>query len=158
MNDVKFNDKLRCMLDYFGMSQNAFAAKANLNRVMINNYLNGSQPTYETLSNLLNAFPQISAEWLMRGEGSMLKENTPKEMTYAQSYSESVRNVDSIIADSSSIELLSRPIAPHEYEEIAQKAKNLAKQLSWVMDRYVSMENRYNQMQEAFIASTTNKA
>ena len=157
MNEVKFSDKLRDMLEHFGMSQNAFASKANLNRVMINNYLNGSQPTYETLFNLLNAFPQISAEWLMRGEGPMIKDDSPKEKTYAQSYAESRDERSSIVCDDL-YESLSRPIQPKDYEAVVQKAKDLADQLSWIKERYVSMEHRCNQMQEAYIASTTKNA
>ena len=157
MIEVDFSNRLKLILEHFSISQNAFANKININRAMVANYLNGSQPTYETLSNLLNAFPQISAEWLMRGEGSMIKDDSPKEKTYAQFHAESRDERSSIVSDDL-YESLSRPIQPKDYEAVVQKAKDLADQLSWIKDRYVNMEHRCNQMQEAYIASTTKNA
>lgn len=157
MIEVNFSNRLKLILEHFSISQNAFANKVNINRAMVANYLNGSQPTYETLSNILNAFPQISAEWLMRGEGPMIKDDSPKEKTYAQFCAESRGERSSIVSDDL-YESLSRPIQPKDYEAVVQKAKDLADQLSWIKERYVSMEHRCNQMQEAYIASTTKNA
>ncbi len=33
----------------------------------------GASVTYETISSILDSFPDISAEWLLRGEGEMYK-------------------------------------------------------------------------------------
>lgn len=33
----------------------------------------GASVTFETISSILNSFPDISAEWLLRGEGEMYK-------------------------------------------------------------------------------------
>ena len=33
---------------------------------------NGATITFETVSNILDTFPDVSAEWLLRGKGEML--------------------------------------------------------------------------------------
>jgi hypothetical protein len=40
---------------------------------------NKSKPGYETLMDILEHYPQLSSEWLMRGEGSMLHSDAPTE-------------------------------------------------------------------------------
>ena len=87
----------------------------------------------------------------------MIKDDSPKDKTYAQFYAESRDERSSIVSDDL-YESLSRPIQPKDYEAVVQKAKDLADQLSWIKDRYVNMEHRCNQMQEAYIASTTKNA
>lgn len=45
---------------------------------------NGATITFETVSNILDAFPDVSAEWLLRGKGEMLvasSEAQKKEVT-----------------------------------------------------------------------------
>lgn len=38
----------------------------------------GASVTFETISSILKVFPNISAEWLIRGEGPMLKSENPQ--------------------------------------------------------------------------------
>jgi hypothetical protein len=40
---------------------------------------NKSKPGYETLMDILDHYPQLSSEWLMRGEGSMLHSDVPAQ-------------------------------------------------------------------------------
>ena len=157
MNEVVFRERLERILEHFQVTPYALSKKANLNKSMVSNYLMGSQPSFETIANILRVYPTISAEWLMRGEGPMIKDDSPKEKTYAQLNAESRDERSSIVSDDL-YESLSRPIQPKDYEAVVQKAKDLAEQLSWIKDRYVSMEHRCNQMQEAYIASTTKNA
>lgn len=64
-------------------SKREFAALIGIEQVTFNNYMIGKRSlSYDTVEAILRTFPDISAEWLMRGEGSMLKseynEDKPK--------------------------------------------------------------------------------
>ena len=50
----------------------SFAHVIGIAQTTLNNYFKFSRfPAYETIHAILHTFPDISAEWLMRGEGSM---------------------------------------------------------------------------------------
>lgn len=56
------------------LSNRAFAAKINMKPTSVNNYLNGTKTcTLELIARTLEVFGEISAEWLLRGEGAMIK-------------------------------------------------------------------------------------
>lgn len=55
-------------------SRRAFAEKIGIAPTSLNDILNGAEPKFSTLYRILSVEPFISAEWLMRGEGSMLKD------------------------------------------------------------------------------------
>ena len=84
MNEVVFSERLERILEHFQVTPYALSKKANLNKSMVSNYLMGSQPSFETIANILRVYPTISAEWLMRGEGPMIKDDSPKDKIYAQ--------------------------------------------------------------------------
>lgn len=68
-------DRINLVMKREYMTCRAFSAKIGMNSQTVNNYMNGKRdPTYEFLSRILETFVDISAEWLMRGEGSMIKE------------------------------------------------------------------------------------
>lgn len=50
-----------------------FSSIINIVQVTFNRYMNGRTPSYEVIDSILRAFPDISAEWLLRGEGEMKK-------------------------------------------------------------------------------------
>ena len=55
-----------------GMSEAAFADSLGMKQQTLNNYVRGvNKLSVSFISILLESFPDISAEWLMRGEGSM---------------------------------------------------------------------------------------
>ena len=55
-----------------GMSETAFADSLGMKQQTLNNYVRGvNKLSVSFVSILLESFPDISAEWLMRGEGSM---------------------------------------------------------------------------------------
>lgn len=55
------------------MSETSFAKLIGVSQRTLNNYMNGRTPSLEVLDAILSAFPEVSAEWLLRGEGDMLK-------------------------------------------------------------------------------------
>lgn len=58
---------------------NSFAHEIGMSQRTLNNYVQlGRYPSYETLYAILHRFPDVSAEWLMRGKGNMfIADNLP---------------------------------------------------------------------------------
>lgn len=55
-----------------GMNINSFSKEINVAQTTLNTYIRLNRyPAYETLHSILTTFPDVSAEWLMRGEGPM---------------------------------------------------------------------------------------
>ena len=63
-----------------GGVRKSFASKIGVGQQAFNNYMNGTRSvTLEVINSTLNTFPELSAEWLIRGEGEMLiSDNLPK--------------------------------------------------------------------------------
>lgn len=54
------------------MSETAFAKSIGMSQRTINNYLKGyNRPTLSFAERILDAYPDLSAEWLLRGVGEM---------------------------------------------------------------------------------------
>ena len=58
---------------YSGLSETQFAKNLGVVQKTLNNYTRGRAPSSEILTSILEIYPEISARWLMTGEGSMLK-------------------------------------------------------------------------------------
>lgn len=65
LNEFRLSEKL---------SVNAFAQTIGISQTTVNNYFLGNRKlSLELITNTLTAFPSLSAEWLLRGEGNMYK-------------------------------------------------------------------------------------
>lgn len=53
-------------------SKRAFSKKIGVAQTSFNAILNGAEPKFSTLSKILEAIPNINAEWLITGKGDML--------------------------------------------------------------------------------------
>lgn len=70
--------------DYYKMSNRGFATAIGVPFASTNNYLNGArEPKVGFIIAVLSAFADVSAEWLMRGTGSMfiVDKQTSEEIT-----------------------------------------------------------------------------
>lgn len=58
-----------------GLNNNSFAKTVNVSPTVTFNIVSGrnTKPSYELLEKILFTFDNISAEWLIRGEGSMFR-------------------------------------------------------------------------------------
>ena len=74
--------RIKAIIIFSGLSVRAFALKCNLSQTTLDKQVKGLRGiSIETTIGILNAFPEISAEWLLRGEGEMIKsEVASKEM------------------------------------------------------------------------------
>ena len=65
--------RIKTLISEKNRTVNSFANEIGIAQRTLNNYvLLGRLPSYETLHAILHTFPDVSAEWLMRGEGDML--------------------------------------------------------------------------------------
>lgn len=65
-------DRLKQIIDYSGITPNAFAAKIGISQPRISNYLKGREPDFDTLSRICRTFVMIDPRWLLTGEGEMI--------------------------------------------------------------------------------------
>lgn len=65
--------RLKEVLAYSGLSVRAFAIKCGVSQPTLDKQFKGLRGiSIETMMSVLYAFPEISAEWLMRGNGDMI--------------------------------------------------------------------------------------
>lgn len=70
-----------------------FAKAINVAQTTLSEYLNnGKMPSFKVVNGILDAYPDVSAEWLLRGEGEMYKttELPPVDVSSEESIEHSV--------------------------------------------------------------------
>ena len=61
-----------------GLSEQKFAESMGVKQQTLNNYTRGiNKFPLSFIERMVEIYPDLSAEWLLRGEGSMLKSETP---------------------------------------------------------------------------------
>jgi len=76
MDDIV--NRLNIIKKYYKLSGNGLAKIIDMSVTSVNCFFAGkSKVSGEFLCKLLDAYPSISAEWLMRGNGNMLIEDKP---------------------------------------------------------------------------------
>ena len=66
-------DRILKICDHLGMSVSSFASSIGVNQVTLNNYKLGKRkPSLELIEKITKKYPQVSAEWLIRGIGQMM--------------------------------------------------------------------------------------
>lgn len=74
---MKTIERIKMLISENAKSERDFAMKIGVNQVTLNNYTaNKRKLSLEIIEAILNAFPEISAEWLLRGTGSMMLNKT----------------------------------------------------------------------------------
>lgn len=80
--------RLSELLKYYHLSSAQFADNIGVQRSSISHILSGrNKPSYDFLLKILDKYPEISAEWLLTGTGSMLKSNNYANIINNQSES-----------------------------------------------------------------------
>lgn len=66
--------RIKELIEHSGLSARAFALKCGIKDNTFSNQLNGVRDvSLNTITSILLTFENISAEWLIRGEGDMIK-------------------------------------------------------------------------------------
>lgn len=68
-------ERLMAVIEYSGLSQTAFAKKVGSTQANLWRQLNGQKVNVATLLSIAEQFPEIDCNWLLRGDGTMLKES-----------------------------------------------------------------------------------
>lgn len=69
--------RLQKFLDAENISQSHFADRICVGRASVSHILAGrNNPSYDFIINIMKTFPNLSIEWLMKGEGRMYKNTT----------------------------------------------------------------------------------
>lgn len=73
-------DRINEVRDHYRLSNRGFAEAIGAKPAATNNYLNGTkEPSLEFVDKILSTYIDVSAEWLLRGVGSMFKEDKPTD-------------------------------------------------------------------------------
>lgn len=75
--EKSINQRIREFIDSLGINDNQFAKSIGITQsVIASMFSRNTEPSSKVVVSILNAYADLSAEWLMRGEGSMLKHET----------------------------------------------------------------------------------
>lgn len=129
-------ERINSILEKSGLRSNrAFATKAGINEVTFGDTLRGAEPKFTTLEAILKAFPKLSAEWLMRGEGGMYRDGAPTQVAVVSENrtgnGDIVSHTTAIKSDNDGalVELLRAQLAQKD-EQIRQKDEQLRQVLN----------------------------
>ena len=71
--------QFKAFFDSLNVSANAFSKQIGLPQRTVNNYVTGDRSlSIDFIEAILAAFPELSAEWLLRGNGTMFLADTAK--------------------------------------------------------------------------------
>ncbi len=69
--------RIQQLINFYGLSTRGFAIKCGMNQPTLDRMLKGINAlNLNCVSSILVCCPEVSAEWLLRGEGEMLKQDT----------------------------------------------------------------------------------
>jgi len=93
-------NRIQNIIDKYGLSSNTFALEIDVNRSTISHILSGrNKPSIEVLKKILWRFPEVSASWLLLGQGAINDINlapssiqVPKENTI-----QTIQSIDKIV-------------------------------------------------------------
>lgn len=71
--ETSVSERIKCIFNEYRVTETSFARQSGIKQVTLNRQLKGeSQMAASTINAVLQAFPQVSSEWLLRGNGDML--------------------------------------------------------------------------------------
>lgn len=86
--------RLKEIISYSGLSVRGFAIKCGIPQKTLDNQIKGLRSlSLDTTMSVLYTFPEISAEWLIRGTGEMIKPNLNEDASVALATTEEVEKI-----------------------------------------------------------------
>lgn len=74
-------EERKCRLSQYGYSMNSFAYNVGIQPTNFGKMMSGTQKITDRTRRMIEArFPDLNFDWLLTGEGEMLRENTPRPM------------------------------------------------------------------------------
>lgn len=74
---MELTERLQLLSKKMAKSERDFAITVGINQPTWHNYVTGKRaPSFDCIMAILTAFPDVSSEWLLRGEGEMVRTPT----------------------------------------------------------------------------------
>lgn len=82
------NQRIREFINSLDVNDNQFAKSIGITQsVIASMFSRNTEPSSKVIVSILNAYANLSAEWLMRGEGEMIKcDNSAKEKSASNEF------------------------------------------------------------------------
>jgi transcriptional regulator with XRE-family HTH domain len=81
-------ERIKKIIDYKSLNQVEFSELIGIPRSSLSEILNGKRcPSLEAIVDISNCFKEVNTEWLLKGEGSMIKNMLKEESPVYQSKS-----------------------------------------------------------------------
>lgn len=97
MGDYSVKQRLIELIQYEKVTKSAFARLIGMEQTTVNNQLLGKRSiSFDLILNTLNAFPEVSSDWLITGHGEMLKSDKPVAVVNYEHRGAPYYNVDFI--------------------------------------------------------------
>ena len=73
-------NRIKAIIAYSGLNDSAFAKKIGIQQMTLWRQINGERKvSLETVTAIADTYPEIDANWLLRGNGGMLADNETQE-------------------------------------------------------------------------------
>lgn len=132
-------ERIRLVLENNNSNPNKLSKKYSMNQKTLNNQINSDvQLSASTILLILSEFPNISSEWLLRGEGNMIKPqheqtaepqpalisaegNTPEASVLYQIYNDAIKKMQELVEENTKLKA--------QVTELSEGSEELAKVL-----------------------------
>jgi transcriptional regulator with XRE-family HTH domain len=92
-------DRLVALLKSEGINPTRFAERIGVQRSSMSHILSGrNKPSFDFIIKILDSFPAVNPDWLLRGKGLMYKDDIPQQPSLFDTVSGSVINKPSGIS------------------------------------------------------------
>lgn len=93
----ELSNRIKIFVDYTKMSVRKFAAECGLKQPTLDKHIRGTaDPNVVTIEGIARRFPELSLDWLILGEGSMLKGKSEIETLENKNTERLMKLVDTI--------------------------------------------------------------
>lgn len=94
---LELSNRIKLFVDYTKMSVRKFAAECGLKQPTLDKHIRGTaDPNVVTLIGIAKRFPELSLDWLLLGEGNMLKGKSDIEILENKNMERLMKLVDTI--------------------------------------------------------------
>lgn len=99
--ESSINERIAKLIEESGESLNKFSAKIKVAQPTLSSIVNGeTRPSFGMLEKIFDAFPTLSASWLVRGKGSMFTdEEDARLLELEKKTNEEIEKLHAIIAN-----------------------------------------------------------
>lgn len=109
---IEVSNRIKLFVDYTKMSVRKFAAECGLKQPTLDKHIRGTaDPNVVTLIGIAKRFPELSLDWLLLGEGNMLKGKSDIETLEDRNTERMMKLVNTIATLQDTIDAKSESIA-----------------------------------------------